>query len=84
MNRSLKSIVGILLVGMLSTSCVTDPNFVVYVKAHRLAYDARKDTYIKLVDASALSPLEKDTIKSKEKAEDDAITSAEVYLGIKK
>lgn len=71
-----------LLLGL--TSCITDPNYYAYVKAHRLAYDARSDTYLKLVEASTtISPEDKEIIKSKEAQENKTITDAEIYLGIK-
>lgn len=84
MSNKIKAGISVLLMGVMLTSCITDPNFVAYVKAHRLAYDARKDTYISLVDASSMPAEDKAAIKSKEQAEDATITSAEKYLGIKK
>lgn len=83
-GKGCRALIGALLLGVLLSSCVTDPTFKAYVQAHRLSWEARNDTYISLVEESTkISPEDKLIIKRKEAQEEEMIKAAEKHLGLK-
>lgn len=65
------------------TACAGDAQFRAYVMADRLSYDVLKRHYIQMLDASDLSPVDKETHKGRMEAKELQITEAEKLLGLK-
>ncbi|MCB1712909.1 MAG: hypothetical protein KDH96_10640 [Candidatus Riesia sp.] len=76
-----KLLAGFMLLGM--TSCVTDPNFVAYVRADRAEFEVTKRQLIDYIDLDTRTDLAlRESYKRRLQAKDDSITAAEKYLGI--
>lgn len=68
---------------LLLTSCITDPNFKVYVAADRLGTEVTHMHYRQMLQATELSPEDKATHEARLQAKEKMLADAEKYLGVK-